>query len=58
MEDLRRDKARLEDENGDLNRDFEAIDLLASKGFQARKKQGRPQKGRQLEEAAMKEKVS
>lgn len=44
VEDLRRDRARLEDENSDLNRDFEAIDLLASKGFQARKKQGRPRK--------------
>jgi hypothetical protein len=41
IETLERECARLQDEVDDLNRDFEAIDVLASKGFTARKKPGR-----------------
>jgi hypothetical protein len=41
IETLERDNSRLQDEVDDLNRDFEAIDQLASKGFTARKKPGR-----------------
>lgn len=45
---LRRRLAQLEDEVADLNRDFEAIDVLASRGFQARKKPGRPVKTKEI----------
>jgi hypothetical protein len=41
IETLERECARLQDEVDDLNRDFEAIDVLASKGYTARKKPGR-----------------
>jgi hypothetical protein len=41
VEQLERRCAQLQDEVDDLNRDFEAIDVLASKGFTARKKPGR-----------------
>lgn len=34
--------AQLEDEVAHLNRDFEAIDILESKGFRSRRKPGRP----------------
>lgn len=40
--ELERENTRLAGEVDELNRDFEAIDVLASKGFQARKKPGRP----------------
>ena len=41
IENLERENARLEGEVDDLNQDFQAIDMLASKGFVARKKPGR-----------------
>lgn len=39
---LRARIVELEDELRELNRQFDAIDILASKGFQARKRPGRP----------------
>lgn len=41
---LERENHRLEDEVIQLNREFEAIDLLESAGYTARKKPGRPAK--------------
>ena len=41
IENLERENARLQGEVDDLNQDFQAIDMLASKGFVARKKPGR-----------------
>jgi len=41
LERANRRVAQLEDEVAEMNRDFEAIDLLQSKGFTARKKPGR-----------------
>jgi sRNA-binding carbon storage regulator CsrA len=43
-ETLERECERLREENADLNREFEAIDVLASRGFVARKKPGRKPK--------------
>ena len=44
---LRERVAALEEENLELSRQFDAIDILASKGFQARKRPGRPVKEKQ-----------
>jgi hypothetical protein len=44
FETLERECERLREENADLNREFEAIDVLASRGFVARKKPGRKPK--------------
>lgn len=41
LERANRRVAQLEDEIADLNRDFEAIDLLESRGYRARRKPGR-----------------
>jgi hypothetical protein len=48
-ETLERECARLRDEVEDLNRDFEAIDQLTSKGFTARRKPGRKPSSAQKE---------
>ena len=42
--ELRERIAVLEEENQELSRQFDAIDILASKGYQARKRPGRPAK--------------
>lgn len=44
LETLERECERLREENAELNREFEAIDVLASRGFVARKKPGRKPK--------------
>jgi len=41
LEAVARERDRLQDEVDDLNRDFEAIDVLQSKGFTTRRKPGR-----------------
>lgn len=43
-DELFRENARLRDENAQLNRELEAIDVIESRGFTARKKAGRPRK--------------
>ena len=40
--------AQLEDEVAGLNRDLEAIDLLESRGYRARKKPGRPKAAQEV----------
>lgn len=42
--ELERENRRLKDEVDDLNRDFEAIDVLESRGYTKRRKPGRPRK--------------
>lgn len=44
IEDLEREVRRLQAEVDDLNRDFEAIDVLESSGYTKRRKPGRPRK--------------
>lgn len=39
-----RENRRLREENEQLNRELEAIDVIESRGFTARKKAGRPRK--------------
>lgn len=41
---LFRENQRLREENAGLNRELEAIDVIESRGFTARKKAGRPRK--------------